>query len=819
MQFLNWHYSFGVEYYIKSWRSNVAWIHHYFSLPLLVSTLFAPWKRLVIVDKKPGFDLSRWFETVSYNTVSRLIGFLTRLVLIFVALLTLLIAFIGGFIGFLFWLALPFMSFAVYQKWKRQPKIFAKTLLEDLKGQKDKFLQKIFSNEAGRFVVSHVGVNYKDLEENADISKVSFEGVNADSFEDIITHLIKSKIWSEEFFNQREVEPEDFILAASLWDKKTKQKTKLISPSLGRPGIARELTYGYTPTLNLYSRDLSFESNSHKLIGRENLIERFERILSSGMNIILSGPPGVGKKTIVLEFARRAITGELGPNMSYKRVLEFDYNAILAKNIDLNSKKAEMRQILMEAAVAGNIILLIKDLHRLTSLEVEGYDFADMLESLFEKKSLMMIVMETNADYEKYIAPNLRIRKFFEKVEVIPPTKVQSMEILLEAAMELEDKVGILITLPSLRFMLDESDGLITDLPYPERVLELLDSVITYCQQKGKKIVEVSDVAYVLSEKTGISFTALTEGEKRRLDNIEEIIHKRLIGQNLAINLIGKTLRAKMLGVVKDNRPMGSFLFLGPTGVGKTETAKVLAKVYYGSEDAMIRFDMAEYSGMEGFERLFGSFIKNQPGILTTAIRNRPASLLLLDELEKASREIFNLFLAMLDEGVITDAFGKKVDCRHVFVIGTSNAGAEYIRQLVSQGVSGEDLQKSVIDYVLKANIFAPEFVNRFDGVVVYEPLEPEQLIKIARIMLNDFAQNLKKKNIYLEITDSAVKKLAELGYDPAFGARPMRRIVNLVIGDIISKAILSGQMAPGEKVRILADNYVDEPFVIEKLG
>ncbi|MCS7092384.1 MAG: AAA family ATPase, partial [Patescibacteria group bacterium] len=537
MQFLNWHYSHGVEYYIKSWQSNISWIHHYFSLPLLVSTLFAPWKRLVVIDKRPGFDISRWFETASYNLVSRLIGFLARIVLIFVAILTLIITFLGGFVGLLLWIAIPFMSFPIYQKWRRQPKVFAKSLLEELKSQNDpvNILKKIFGTQAGHFVISHVGVNYAELEENADKSRVSFGEFHVDSFEDIISHLVKSKVWNEEFFNQRQLDPDDFILAANLWDKKTKQETRLISPSLGRPGLARELTYGYTPVLNLYSTDLSLENSSHKLIGREDLIERLERILSSGTNIILSGPPGVGKKTIVLEFARRAITGELGYSMSYKRVLEFDYNTILAKNLDLNSKKSEMQQILAEASAAGNIVLLIKDLHRLTSSEVEGYDFVDMFESLFEKKSLMMIVMETSADYEKYIAPNLRIRKFFEKVEVLPPTKAQTMEILLEAAMDAEDKTKILITLPSLRFMLDESDDMITDLPYPERVLDLLDAVVTYCQQKGKKNVEVSDVARVLSEKTGISFTALTESEKKKLDNIEEIIHKRLIGQDLAI--------------------------------------------------------------------------------------------------------------------------------------------------------------------------------------------------------------------------------------------------------------------------------------------
>jgi ATP-dependent Clp protease ATP-binding subunit ClpA len=203
-------------------------------------------------------------------------------------------------------------------------------------------------------------------------------------------------------------------------------------------------------------------------------------------------------------------------------------------------------------------------------------------------------------------------------------------------------------------------------------------------------------------------------------------------------------------------------------------------------------------------ERLIGSASKNLPGALTTAIKNRPASLLLLDEIEKASKEIYNLFLALLDEGVITDAFGKKIIGRHLFVIGTSNAGAEFIRQSVEKGVSGEELQKSVLNFVMEKEIFSPEFINRFDGVVVYEPLKHEHLVKIARLMLEDFANNLKEKGIKIAAGDAFYEKLAKDGYEPAFGARPMRRFVNINIGDLVSRAILSGKVKEGDKIELL---------------
>jgi len=343
-----------------------------------------------------------------------------------------------------------------------------------------------------------------------------------------------------------------------------------------------------------------------------------------------------------------------------------------------------------------------------------------------------------------------------------------------------------------------------------------MDDVIEYVQTNGKKFVEVEDAELVLAEKTGITFTALNTKEKSRLAKIEDIIHEKLINQKLAVDLIGKSLRSKMAGVARNNKPLGSFLFLGPTGVGKTKTAKVLAEVYYGSENKIIRFDMAEFGGNEGLERLVGSVNKNLPGALTTAIKNNPASLLLLDEFEKAGRPIFNLFLSLLDEGFMTDAFGKKIGGSNLFIIATSNAGAEYIRELVNDGVKGDELHSKVINYVLKEQLFPPELVNRFDGVVVYQPLGKEELISIAKLKFEELAEKLLSKNIKLKIQEGTAEKLAEEGYDPAFGARPMERILDLVIGDIIGRSLLEEKISEGNTVMLSGGPGKNE-YLIEK--
>jgi ATP-dependent Clp protease ATP-binding subunit ClpC len=780
-------------------------------------TLFSPWKRVMLPEGK-DFNLQKFFESLSFNLVSRFVGAMVRFVLIWVGLILIIISFLGGLAGFVFWLTLPFFSFPVYKKFKNLPENYISDLFEKIKTQNKNPIEIILSSSAGKFLSGRAGMKTEDLLQYANGNKLNLNNLNPKNFEELITNLVVSETWTDAFFNKQGIDKDDFIKVAAWWDRNSYYKNNLEQEEMGRPGIALGLTFGYTPELNKYSIDLSIpEEFTEHLIGRSDIVEKIERILSGKKNIFLIGQPGVGKRTVVLEFARRAIAGEFGSNIAYKRILELDYNSLLSESRDLNAKKSKFSDILSEAAYSGNTILMIRDIHRLTNVEMEGVDFTDIIENHLDRERLQIIAVSNTYDYERFIAPNTRLRKAFEKVEVPPISKEQALEILMDLTDTWERKTGIIANMPVLRKIIDESDRYITEAPFPEKALEIFDLLVTYKQKSGGKVITNDDVNAVLAEKTGISFASLTPEEKKRLSSIEDIIHERLVNQEASVSLIGKALRAKTVGVIKENRPLGSFLFLGPTGVGKTETAKVLANVYFGSVDNILRFDMAEFSGNEGMERLIGSVRTNRPGELTTAIKNHPASLLLLDEFEKATRDIANLFLAMLDEGFITDAFGRKINCRNIFVIGTSNAGAEYIRKLVGQGIKGEPLQKKVVNYVLESEIFSPEFLNRFDGVVVYEPLTGEHLQKIAKLMLIDLKSELKKRNIILEISDDTVQKLAADGYDAAYGARPMKRIVNLILGDLIGKAILDGDLNDGDNIRIVPGTKKEE-FVLEKL-
>jgi len=695
----------------------------------------------VVVERRPGFDMRRFFENLTFNLISRGIGAVVRFTLFWVGLVLIIFTFFGGMVGLLLWVIMPPLGFLHFLKYNRRVERFVERLMFRLKASRKNPLEVIFENEAGKFVLAHTGLALDELTKNAKIANIKLAGFSPKSYQEIIDRLIGNKVWTKEFLRKKGLTGTDLILAASWWDEKRGSEATINGPGLGRPGIGLELLFGYTPTLNQYSIDLGRPlAYSHRLIGRETVVKRMERTLTGGASLVLVGAPGVGKKTVVLEFAHRAAQGLLGPKMAYRRVLEFDYNFLLSEAIDLNQKKTKLAQVLAEAASAGNIIIMLRDIQRLTHRDVEGYDFTDVFEEYLEGKELKIIAVATPTDYERFIAPNMRLRKFLEKVEVEPPTKTEAMQIVIEAAQRWESLRGLTIIIPALRKILEESDRYITEVPFPEKALELLDALVMYREQAGGGVVTIEDAKAVLAEKTGISFARLSKREKKLLSKLEEIIHERLINQDTAVELISKALRARTIGVGQEKRPLGSFLFMGPTGVGKTETAKVLARVYYGSEEKILRFDMAEYGGREGLERLIGSVGRNMPGALTSAIKNRPASLLLLDEIEKATPEIYNLFLALLDEGVITDAFGKKINCRHLFVIGTSNAGAEYIRKLVSKTTMPDDLQKLAVEHVLQKQIFSPEFLNRFDGVVVYEPLKHEDLVKIARILLTEMA-------------------------------------------------------------------------------
>jgi ATP-dependent Clp protease ATP-binding subunit ClpA len=661
MEFILWHYTIGFSQYLRRWFYAIGWVVHYFSLFQLLPSLFSPWKRLIDNQDIVGINFSALFRQFTFNIISRVIGAIVRTTLFLSGLVLLVPVTLLGLVGAVIWVCIPLIGLPYYLLYDPGQKRYLSNLASAIKADPSKAINVILDSRPGRFLLTHINLVDSDLSKDFRTYGLSLEGFEPTSFQDFMSMFINSGVWDKQALRAKGVDFDDILLAAKWWDSKFHTaEAKDTKIHYARPGIGLELLFGYTPVLNQYSSDLSLpQAFSHHLIGRSDLVSRLERVLSSGNSVVLVGDPGVGKKTVVLEFARKAMAGELGPKMIYQRVMELDYNFLLSKSLDRNQKKIYLSNILSEASQAGNVILVIKDLHRLTNSEVEGLDFTDLFETHFEGRKLKLIAISSRVDYERFMSTNSRLRKFLEPIEALPATKEQATDILMEFASQWESAKHIIILASSIRAIITGSDKYISDTPFPEKALEILDNVISYVEKNDKSTITPDDVNQVISETTGISLARLSEKEKELLADLETYLHRRLVGQDAAITAISKSLRARSVGAKSESRPLGSFLLLGPTGVGKTETAKTLAEVYFGSQDLLLRFDMAEYTGPEGVSRLIGSVSRNLPGRLTSAIKNRPASLLLLDEIEKAPPEVYNLLLSLLDEGHITDAFGQ----------------------------------------------------------------------------------------------------------------------------------------------------------------
>jgi ATP-dependent Clp protease ATP-binding subunit ClpA len=301
--------------------------------------------------------------------------------------------------------------------------------------------------------------------------------------------------------------------------------------------------------------------------------------------------------------------------------------------------------------------------------------------------------------------------------------------------------------------------------------------------------------------KTGVPTGEIAVAEKDKLLNLEKILHQRIIGQDEAVSAIASSLRRARSGIESKNRPLGSFLFLGPTGVGKTETTKALAEVFFGNENKIMRLDMSEYSGSDALSRLIGSFEGGKTGVLTSLLRENQYGVLLLDEFEKASRETHDLFLQILDEGIFSDMLGKKVNARNLIIIATSNAGSDVIWNFVKQQKDLAENKQAIIEAIIHNNVFRPELLNRFDGVILFHPLDEKMLKQVTTLMLERLAKRLQEKSLKLKITDELVNYLVKVGSDPAFGARPINRAIQDQVEEVIAKKLISGDILPGSEV------------------
>lgn len=584
---------------------------------------------------------------------------------------------------------------------------------------------------------------------------------------------------------------------------------------LRKGSFGKQWASGYTITLDQYSTDWTKTVSRwmfREIIGHKKEIEESEMILarSNLSNVLIVGNPGTGRKSIVEAIAQKCYLGTSLPELNNKRVVELDVISLSAQMQDFEKLESTLDQIFSEALSAGNVILAIDELQNFVGQTVQkagAIDISGVLSKYLSIPTFQFLGITSFDGLHRNIEQNPSFLDFFRKVEVQEISEEETIRILQSAALELEYKNKILILYPSIREVVNLTGRYMPSLPFPKKALDILDEVVVYVQTKHEKVLLPHHVSEVISNKTQIPVGKMEVKEKETLLNLENLIHQRIVNQEEAVKGISVAMRRARSGISSKKRPMGSFLFLGPTGVGKTETSKALAQIYFGSEDKMIRLDMSEFQAITDIPRLIGSVSPiEMQGVLTTPVRETPFSLVLLDEIEKAHPNILNLFLQVLDEGHITDGQGRKVVFTNTIIIFTSNAGADIIFKEIEAG-KGVDKQK-LIDTLIDKGMFKPELINRFDATVIFHPLTKDNLLKIAQLSLQSLQKNLKEKEIDFIITDLLKEKIVELSYKPEFGAREMRRVIQDKVENAIAESLLSDKIKKGDKFEMNPETF-----------
>lgn len=676
-------------------------------------------------------------------------------------------------------------------------------------GKKNIQFQKIYSDDFQNTILESLKIAQKKNHQRIEVGDMIYALASCD--------LIFKKILID--INLKLEDIENLILWLEFLENKIEENKKFWEwKNLIKKGtIAKEWTSGYTNTLDKFSIDISEmirKQGFPEIIGHQKEIEAMERILSrneSNNNVLIVGESGSGRKSMVYALAEKSFLGKSLPEINYKRVVMLDLPAILAKTENVEEVEKILDTIFKEVVTAGNVILVIDEFHNYIGIK-EGraglFDISGIIHSYLSLASFQIITITTFEGLHKNIEQNSSILSLFEIVEVSEITKRETLILLENMALNLEAKYKYkkFISYQALRDIINYSDKYFQAIPFPEKAINLLDESMVYLIQKKEKILLPSHVAKIVTQKTQTPVGEIEIKEREILLNLEKLIHQRIINQEEAVKEVSSALRRARAEVIVRKKPMGSFLFLGPTGVGKTETAKALSEIYFGSEKKMITLDMSEFQSVEDIPRLIGS--KDEEGLLTTPIRENPFSLLLLDEIEKAHPNILNLFLQVLDEGRLTDGFGRKVDFKSVIIIATSNAGYQIILESLKQKINWLAVKPKLLDFLFKEGKFRPEFINRFDAVIVFKPLSKENLLDIAELSLQKIKKNLKEKEIEFVITKELKEKIVELSYDPKFGAREMGRVIQDKVENTFAEAILKGQLRRGSKIEIDPTNF-----------
>jgi len=571
-------------------------------------------------------------------------------------------------------------------------------------------------------------------------------------------------------------------------------------------GIGLSWASGYTPFVDRFARLPKGNVWDDVLFGHEEKIDELINTLARQRqsNVLLVGDPGVGRIGIVRELSRRVISGRAHQDLNGQRVLYINIGELIAQGSSGAGQLSVVNRALREMERAGNIIAIIDGLSSvLGGSSEQRINLTDILSPFLSAPTVRVVVITSTAEYHLRMKSNPELIHYFEVV-LVPSLSIEStMQRLALTTPDIERRAKLYIPYKSIRTVVQDTASIMPQVPFPERAYDFLEEAIVLAQNNKSPVLLDEHIHTIIQHKIGINLGALRADEGNRLLNLEKIMHRRLINQDTAVKTLAKAMIRARAEVRSTKKPIGTFLFLGPTGVGKTETAKTLAATYFGSEDHMVRLDMSEFQGADGVSRLIGSAA--QPaGRLTSLISDHPFTVLLLDEFEKAAPPVHQLFLQVLDEGHLTDAGGRQYSFLHTIIIATSNAGAEMIRQEVKDGIVPDGFDEKLKDYILSQNLLRPELLNRFDATITYTPLNTDHIRQIAGLMMRSLNKRLDAEHgITVKVTAAMIDYLVGIGYNPEFGARPMTRAIQDTVEYYVAQKIVKGEFEPGQELII----------------
>lgn len=593
---------------------------------------------------------------------------------------------------------------------------------------------------------------------------------------------------------------------ARWWSKENLSKTN---------GLGREWSYGTAFMLERFTRDIRtsavFSTLTNDPSLAEEKISEIEQILTKGKgaNALIIGEAGVGKMDLVVSLQKRMSEGVAIDSIVGNHIYVLDTNRLFAVHHDKSTLEQALLRLFGEAAAAGNTIIAIENLSTvIKEAEQYGVYVPELLDEYLAFPDLHIIATDTPGAYHQILEPLGGFTRRFSEIQIESADRSATTRVLEGIALTTEAKKHVVFTYESLEAITSAADRYLVEGVMPDKAITLLMEMANAASTK-EQILITSDLVYqVVSEKTNVPAGPIKDSERDLLLNLESVLHQQVIGQDSAINAIASTMRRARAGIQSEDKPIGSFLFLGPTGVGKTETAKALASVFFGSPEKMERIDMSEFSGSDALTRLIGS--QDRSGVLSDRLHDHPYTVLLLDEFEKAAVAVHDLFLQILDEGVFTDGRGSTINARNTIIIATSNAGSDIIMKTVKERRELTHLTHEIIDHIIDAGIYKPELINRFDNAIIFEPLNISEQTEVASLLLKDLYTRIKAQGYQLHVGKDLLEILVQKGYDPRFGARPMQRVLQDVLEEKIAERIISGAITKGDAITLTKADFTD---------